>query len=30
MYEEIGAPLLDYSPAVDGDAFVVRCDSPPR
>ena len=27
-YEEIGARLLDYSPAVDGDAFVVRGDSP--
>jgi osmoprotectant transport system substrate-binding protein len=27
-YEEIGATLLDYSPAVDGDAFVVRGDSP--
>ena len=26
-YEEIGATLLDYSPAVDGDAFVVRGDS---
>ena len=27
-YEDIGATLLDYSPAVDGDAFVVRGDSP--
>jgi osmoprotectant transport system substrate-binding protein len=27
-YGEIGATLLDYSPAVDGDAFVVRGDSP--
>ena len=27
-YAEIGATLLDYSPAVDGDAFVVRGDSP--
>ena len=27
-YEEIGATLLDYSSAVDGDAFVVRGDSP--
>lgn len=26
-YEEIGATLLDYSPAVDGGAFVVRGDS---
>lgn len=26
-FEEIGATLLDYSPAVDGDAFVVRGDS---
>jgi len=25
--EEIGATLLDYSPAVDGDAFVVRGDA---
>src|SRR6056297_3489028 len=25
-YEEIGATLLDYSPAVDGDAMVVRGD----
>jgi osmoprotectant transport system substrate-binding protein len=25
-YEEIGATVLDYSPAVDGDAFVVRGD----
>jgi osmoprotectant transport system substrate-binding protein len=25
--EEIGGVLLDYSPAVDGDAFVVRGDS---
>ncbi len=24
----IGATVLDYSPAVDGDAFVVRADSP--
>lgn len=27
-YNEIGATLLDYSPAVDGDALVVRGDSP--
>jgi osmoprotectant transport system substrate-binding protein len=27
-YTDIGATLLDYSPAVDGDAFVVRGDSP--
>jgi osmoprotectant transport system substrate-binding protein len=26
LYEEIGATVLDYSPAVDGDAFVVRGD----
>lgn len=26
-FEAIGATLLDYSPAVDGDAFVVREDS---
>ncbi|MGI9016585.1 MAG: glycine betaine ABC transporter substrate-binding protein [Euzebya sp.] len=26
-YEEIGATVLDYSPAVDGDAMVVRGDS---
>jgi osmoprotectant transport system substrate-binding protein len=26
-YDEIGATLLDYSPAVDGDALVVRGDS---
>jgi osmoprotectant transport system substrate-binding protein len=26
-FEAIGATLLDYSPAVDGDAFVVRDDS---
>jgi osmoprotectant transport system substrate-binding protein len=26
-FEAIGATLLDYSPAVDGDAFVVRGDS---
>jgi osmoprotectant transport system substrate-binding protein len=25
-YEDIGATVLDYSPAVDGDAFVVRGD----
>ena len=25
-YEELGATVLDYSPAVDGDAFVVRGD----
>lgn len=25
-YQKIGATLLDYSPAVDGDAFVVRGD----
>lgn len=28
LYNDIGATLLDYSPAVDGDAFVVRGDSP--
>lgn len=27
-YEDLGATLLDYSPAVDGDAFVVRGNSP--
>jgi osmoprotectant transport system substrate-binding protein len=27
LYEEIGATVLDYSPAVDGDAFVVRGDT---
>ena len=27
-YTDIGGTLLDYSPAVDGDAFVVRGDSP--
>ena len=27
-YTDIGATLLDFSPAVDGDAFVVRGDSP--
>ncbi|MBT8213467.1 MAG: hypothetical protein KJN71_10005 [Acidimicrobiia bacterium] len=27
-YEDIGGTLLDFSPAVDGDAFVVRGDSP--
>ena len=27
-YTDIGATLLDYSPAVDGDAFVVRGESP--
>lgn len=27
LYEEFGTTLLDYSPAVDGDAFVVRGDS---
>jgi len=27
LYEEFGSTLLDYSPAVDGDAFVVRGDS---
>jgi osmoprotectant transport system substrate-binding protein len=27
LFEEIGATVLDYSPAVDGDAFVVRGDS---
>lgn len=27
-YDDIGGTLLDYSPAVDGDAFVVRGDSP--
>ena len=26
LYEELGATLLDYSPAVDGDALVVRGD----
>lgn len=26
LYAEIGATVLDYSPAVDGDAFVVRGD----
>lgn len=26
-YEEIGATVLDFSPAVDGDAFVVRGDA---
>lgn len=26
-YEEIGATVLDYSPAIDGDALVVRGDS---
>ncbi len=26
LYQEIGATLLDYSPAVDGDALVVRGD----
>lgn len=26
LYEELGATLLDYSPAVDGDAMVVRGD----
>jgi len=26
-YEEIGATVLEYSPAIDGDAFVVRGDS---
>lgn len=28
LYAEIGATVLDYSPAVDGDAFVVRGDQP--
>ena len=28
LYQEIGATLLDVSPAVDGDALVVRGDSP--
>lgn len=28
LYAELGATLLDYAPAVDGDAFVVRGDSP--
>ena len=28
LLAEQGATLLDYSPAVDGDAFVVRGDSP--
>jgi osmoprotectant transport system substrate-binding protein len=27
LYQELGATLLDYSPAVDGDALVVRGDS---
>jgi osmoprotectant transport system substrate-binding protein len=27
LFEEFGATLLDYSPAVDGDALVVRGDS---
>lgn len=27
-YTEIGATVLDYAPAVNGDAFVVRDDSP--
>ena len=27
LFADIGATLLDYSPAVDGDAFVVRGDS---
>lgn len=27
LYADFGATLLDYSPAVDGDAFVVRGDS---
>ena len=27
LYEEFGSTLLDYSPAVDGDAFVVRGDA---
>ncbi len=27
-FRDIGATVLDYSPAVDGDAFVVRGDSP--
>jgi osmoprotectant transport system substrate-binding protein len=26
LFEEIGATILDYSPAVDGDAYVVRGD----
>jgi hypothetical protein len=28
LYAEIGGTLLDYSPAIDGDAFVVRGDEP--
>lgn len=28
LYADIGATVLDYSPAVDGDAFVVRGDQP--
>ncbi len=28
LYEEFGSTLLDYSPAVDGDALVVRGDNP--
>ena len=28
LYQEIGATLLDYSPAIDGDALVVRGDNP--
>ncbi|MDH3706096.1 MAG: hypothetical protein OES57_08515 [Acidimicrobiia bacterium] len=27
LYQDLGATLLDYSPAVDGDALVVRGDS---
>ncbi|TVR27632.1 MAG: hypothetical protein EA389_02410 [Ilumatobacter sp.] len=27
LYAEIGGTLLDYAPAIDGDAFVVRGDS---
>ena len=28
LFADLGATLLDYSPAVDGDAFVVRGDAP--
>lgn len=30
LFADIGATLLDYSPAVDGDALVVRGDSPAK
>lgn len=29
-YAELGARVLDYSPAIDGDALIVRGDSPAR